>query len=122
MPGAVKKISCCYCDAATLVNLTKVGRGVLTCDACGARLSSARMESVINKPVPVAKPAPKRACGGGPGALDPRWHGTAGGLAGFGAGTGMARPKKKKKPKPKKRRSFLDRLEDLWDEIEDIID
>jgi|GEM_PF-3286547 len=113
MPKTVRTISCCYCDAATLVDLAKVGRGVLTCDACGARLSSARMEAVANKPVPV-KPRPvKRTSNTAP--LDPRWQARAGLAA-------MPAKKKKKKSKPKKRKSFLDRLEDIWDEIEDIID
>lgn len=111
MPKTVKKITCCYCDAATLVDLAKVGRGVLTCDACGARLSSARMEAVVNKPVPVRPaPTPKRAAQTA--TLDPRWQSAA-----------LPQQKKKaKKSKPKKRKGFLDRLEDLWDEIEDIID
>lgn len=117
MPRTVKTISCCYCDASTLVDLAKIGRGVLTCDACGARLSSARMEAVMNKPVPVRRSAPKRACNGG--TLDPRWRG---GVGPFGAGANQPRKASKSKSRPKKRKSFLDRLEDIWDEIEDIID
>ena len=118
MPKTVKTITCCYCDASTLVDLGRIGRGVLTCDACGARLSSARMIAVMNKPVPVTRATPKRVCNGG--ALDPRWHG----VVGPHGGKGSSRPKKKYKSrsKPKKRKSFLDRLEDIWDEIEDIFD
>ena len=114
MPKTVRRITCCYCDAATLVDLAKVGRGVLTCDACGARLSSARMEAVLNKPVPVRKDAPKVA-----GTLDPRWRDVVGP---FGAGAAAPRPRKRPKDRPRKRKGFLDRLEDIWDEIEDIID
>jgi len=117
MPRTVKTISCCYCDASTLVDLAKIGRGVLTCDACGARLSSARMQAVMNKPVPVKRTTPKRACTGG--TLDARWSAVAGPYA-----AGAVQPKKvsKAKTKRKKRKSFLDRLEDIWDEIEDLID
>ena len=138
MPKTVRTISCCYCDASTLVDLTKLGRGVLTCDACGARLSSARMQAVVNKPVPVRHDPTKRVCGGWGGradtgrasagraaTLDPRWQGGAGALAGIGAGAAIGKrvaTQPKKKSKPKKRKSFLDRLEDLWDEIEDIGD
>ena len=114
MPKTMRTIPCCYCDAATLVDLAKIGRGVLTCDACGARLSSARMEAVINKPVPVKRTTPKRTCNGG--TLDPRWRGSGGP---FG---GEVKKPKKQRSKPKKRKGFLDRLEDIWDEIEDIID
>ena len=115
MPKTVRKITCCYCDASTLVDLTRIGRGVLTCDACGARLSSARMEAVVNKPVPVRRSAPRRECRTA--TLDTRWqksdsrHGIMG-----------KHSKKKSRSRPKKRKSFLDRLEDIWDEIEDIID
>lgn len=112
MPKTMRTISCCYCDAATMINLAKVGRGVLTCDACGARLASARMEAVVNKPVPVKRRTPKPS-----GQLDQRWHGVVGPF-----GSGMNQPKKKTKSRPKKRKSLLDRLEDIWDEIEDIID
>jgi len=128
MPKTVRTIACCYCDASTLVDLTKLGRGVLTCDACGARLSSARMEAVMNKPVPVRHDPTKRVCGGWGGraaTLDPRWKAGAGALAGIGTGAAIGKrvaAQPKKKSKPKKRKSFLDRLEDLWDEIEDIGD
>ena len=110
MPKTMRKITCCYCDAATLVDLARVGRGILTCDACGARLASARMEAVMNKAIPVKRPAPVKAKATG--LLDPRWS--------SGAPTQRSKPKKSKK-RPK-RKSFLDRLEDIWDEIEDIID
>lgn len=116
MPKTVRMISCCYCGAATMIDLAKVGRGVLTCDACGARLCSARMEAVVNKPIPVKRAAPERIA-----PLAPRWHGFAGSFA-SPAGCKKSKPKKKTKSKPKKRKSFLDRLEDIWDEIEDIID
>ncbi len=109
MPKTMHTITCCYCDAATLVDLARIGKGVLTCDACGARLSSARMESVINKPVPVKRPKHKKVASTA--TLDPRWR---------NAPPQRNKPKKSKK-KPK-RKSFLDRLEDIWDEIEDIID
>ncbi len=115
MPRTVKTISCCYCDASTLVDLAKIGRGVLTCDACGARLSSARMEAVVNKPIPVQRRPAKQT--GQTGTLDARWQGPAVPFLSL-----ENKPKKKSKSKPKKRKSFLDRLEDIWDEIEDIID
>ena len=116
MPKTVRQITCCYCDAATFVDLTKIGRGVLTCDACGARLTSAKMEAVLNKPVPVKKGGTRNS-----GTLDPRWlnvHGP------FGGGAAVPQPKKrpKSKPRPRKRKGLFDRLDDVWDVIEDIID
>ncbi len=122
MPDTIRKIACCYCETATLVDLTKLGRGVLTCDACGARLSSARMEALVNRPVPVKRPATLRKTGN-TGTLDPRWLNVVGPFGGGGAAASTAaRKPKPKKTKRKKRKSFLDRLEDIWDEIEDIID
>ncbi len=130
MPKTVREITCCYCDAATMLDLSRIGRGVLTCDACGARLSSARMEAVVNKPVRIRRETPKSCGSSGFG-----WLGLSGpvGTAAHAAPPSRARPgtdtggmyrpkKKKKKSRPKKRKSFLDRLEDIWDEIEDIID
>lgn len=109
MPHTAKTITCCYCGADTMLDLRKAERGVLTCDACGARLSSARMRAVAQKPVPVRKATPRREVHR---PLDARWLDKA-----------VAEVNKpKKKPKRKKRKSFLDRLEDIWDEIEDIID
>ncbi len=112
MPKTVRQITCCYCDASTMIDLAKIGRGVLTCDACGARLSSARMEALVNRPVPVKRSRSKHTA-----PLAPRWQGVVGPF-----GSGMNQPKKKPKYRKKKRKSFLDRLEDIWDEIEDIID
>ncbi len=112
MPKTMRTITCCYCDAATLVDLARIGKGVLTCDACGARLASARMEAVMNKPMPVKRSAPKKTCSNS--TLDPRWKT---GMAGsFGP------PRKVSKKKAPKRKGWLDRLEDIWDEIEDTIE
>ena len=110
MPPTTKSITCCYCNADTLIDLRNAGRALLTCDACGARLSSARMQAIVNKPKPLVPGHGARQVANRP--LDPRWLDKS--------VAEVNKPKKKKKQK--KRKGFFDRLEDIWDEIEDVFD
>ncbi len=105
MPKDVRTISCCYCGASTMLDLRKICRGILTCDACGAKLSSTKMKGVMQREVPLRKARPKPSPTGFK--PIPRDKGA------------YQKPKKTKK---KKRKGLLDRLEDIWDDIEDIFD
>lgn len=105
MPKDVRTISCCYCSASTMLDLRKISRGILTCDACGAKLVSAKMQGVMTREVPIRKVR----CKPSPAGFAPIPRGKGG-------------YQKPKKTKTKKRKGLLDRLEDIWDDIEDIFD
>jgi len=102
MPKHVRSIECCYCGASTLINLHETNANSLKCGECSANMSAANLASVSSR-----KPGPERTL-----RTDFSEH-----------------PKRRdnddddrRKPKHKKKKGFFDRLEDLWDDVEDIFD
>jgi hypothetical protein len=108
MPKHVRSIECCYCGAASLVNLQDANRDSLTCGACGAGMAIKRMQSVSSPPDAAGwnGEAPPR--------LAPQWRGDTGQRGPLGP--------KPDREKRKKSSGFFDMIEDLWDEVEDIFD
>lgn len=112
MPKHVKRIECCYCGAASLVNLNNPNEMHLICSGCGARMDIDRLaplssttpqkREVVFVPGPKSPPSePRRSERKERSRRDDDYE--------------------RRKPR-KRRRSFLKRLEDVWDEIEDIFD
>lgn len=118
MPEHVRSIECCYCGASTFVNLREVNKNSLKCGECGAGMSVSRM-GFVSKPA-VAIPnreIPARSDSKDRSKSEPRlakqWEEKRG---------RRDDDDRKKKPKRKKKKGFFDRLEDIWDEVEDIFD
>lgn len=108
MPKHVRSIECCYCGAASLVNLQDANRESLTCGACGAGMAVKRMKTVAGSS------GTADWQGDGQPRLAPQWRGDTGQRGPLGP-----------KPEAHKRRKssgFFDMIEDLWDEVEDIFD
>ena len=117
MPKHVRSIQCCYCGASTLVNLNDANEKSLKCGECGAGMAVGKMEHLAAQPdASVRNTEATRQ-------LAPQWEGK--------------RERKEKREwcgkdddddddddrrKPRKKKGFFDRLEDIWDEVEDIFD
>jgi len=112
MPKHVRSIKCCYCGASTLVNLNDANANSLKCGECGAGMSVGKMEHVAAQPdATVRNDEAARQ-------LAPQWQGKREWLGKCDDDDDDDR----KSRKPKKQKGFFDRLEDIWDEVEDIFD
>ncbi|QHQ34131.1 hypothetical protein [Algicella marina] len=94
MPDLTKIATCCYCGSRTVLRLTARDRHELACASCGAALHN--MKPLKAKPATAPKPSPSRPI--------------------------HLPPKPRKSPKKRSRKRWMDVLEDVWDEIEDIFD
>lgn len=110
MPKHVRSIECCYCGASTLVNLRDANDKSLKCGECGAGMAVGKMAHVSEQPDAVGwngeippRPEPK---------LAKQWE----------EKREWRGDDDYKRSKPKKKKGFFDRLEDIWDEVEDIFD
>jgi len=106
MPKHVRSIECCYCGASTLVNLQEADGNSLKCGECGAAMSVNKMEYVSTSAAPESKPERR---------LSEQWEEKR-------EWRGDDRKERSKPKKKKKKKGFFDRLEDIWDDVEDIFD
>ncbi|MBX2855076.1 MAG: hypothetical protein KTR21_08815 [Rhodobacteraceae bacterium] len=118
MAETIKIASCCYCGARAALTLGDVSRDGFTrhelaCANCGAPISMLKRLKVEAAPTPVRRPQPQRnRATPQPFAKSPRK-----------APPRKAPPKKKKRRSPKRRRySFVEILDDLFDDLEDLFD
>jgi len=110
MPDHIRSIECCYCGASVLVNLREANAKSLKCPECSAGMSVGRMNHVAARPdAAVQNDEAARQ-------LAPRWE--------------KRRDRddddddddRYERSRPRKKKGFFDRLEDLWDDVEDIFD
>ena len=114
MPKHVRSIQCCYCGASTLVNLHEANEKSLKCGECGAGMSVGKMEHVAAQPdATVRNDEAARQ-------LAPQWTGKRDWLGKRDDDDDDDDDDDRRKPRKKK--GFFDRLEDIWDEVEDIFD
>ncbi len=118
MPENIRSIECCYCSASTLVNLREVNENSLKCGKCGAGMSVSRMGFVSKPAVAIPKreitaPSDSEDRSKSKPRLSKKWDDKR---------KRRDDDDRKKKSKRKKKKGFFDRLEDLWDEVEDIFD
>jgi ribosomal protein S27AE len=111
MPKHVRSIECCYCGASTLVNLHEANAKSLKCGECGAGMAVGKMEHVAAQPdAAVRNDEAVRQ-------LAPQWQAKR-----EWRGGDDDDDDDDDRRKPKKKKGFFDRLEDIWDEVEDIFD
>ena len=120
MPEHLRSIECCYCGASNLVNLRELKDQTLKCCECGAGMAIDKM-TLVAKPMETSRQSPTTAPKPARDAdrqLAKEWEGKR-----------KRRDddddddnRKRKKSKKKKKKGLFDRLEDLWDEVEDIFD
>ena len=117
MPEHLRSIECCYCSASNLVNLREVTGQTLKCCECGAGMAFDKMtyvakplESNRQSPPPAPKPAREDDR-----RLAKEWESKR-------ERHDDDDDRKRKKSKKKKKKGLFDRLEDLWDDVEDIFD
>ena len=112
MPKHVRSIQCCYCGASTLVNLHEANEKSLKCGECGAGMSVGKMEHVAAQPDATVRndEAARQLAPQWTGKRD--WHGKR----------DDDDDDDDDRRKPRKKKGFFDRLEDIWDEVEDIFD
>jgi len=121
MPKHVRSIECCYCSASTLVNLREVDEKSLKCGECGAGMAVEKMAHVAERPdaagwngeVP-QRPEARKPPKDDDRRLSKEWKGKREWRGDD--------DDDRKRSKPKKKKGFFDRLEDIWDEVEDIFD
>lgn len=111
MPKHVRSIECCYCGGSTLVNLREANEKSLKCGECGAGMSVGKMAHVSADPDPVRNDEAARQ-------LAPQWQGKRDWLGKCDDDDDDDDDRRE----PKKKKGFFDRLEDIWDEVEDIFD
>ena len=124
MPKHVRSIECCYCSASTLVNLREVDEKSLKCGECGAGMAVGKMARVSE--------APDAAGWNGEIPRRPERHSSPRKDHEDDRRSSKEWKGKRewrrdddddyKRSKPKKKKGFFDRLEDIWDEVEDIFD
>ena len=118
MPEHLRSIECCYCSASNLVNLRKVKDQSLKCCECGAGMAIDKMTHVA-KPIESTRqsaPIPPKPVQKDDRRLAKEWEVKPGRRDNDDDG------RKRKKSKRKKKKGIFDRLEDIWDEVEDIFD
>ena len=117
MARHVKRIECCYCGASSLVNLDNPNAMQLICSGCNARMSVDRMQPLAPAAAAPVSPPParsERTVVFEPPRDDRRRRDD---------NDDDDDDHRDRRPRKKKRRkTFLKRLEDIWDEIEDIFD
>jgi len=97
MRDMTKIATCSYCGTRSILKLVGNVQHELACNACGARLHTMKHLKAAPAPAPERRapsPRPMR----------------------------QAAPTKARKRRKPMRRRFVDLLEDIWDEVEDIFD
>jgi len=118
MPKHVRSIECCYCSASTLVNLREVDEKSLKCGECGGGMAVDKMTHVAQPIATKDNLASTPPCSATreDRQLASQWKGKQ------DRRDDDDNKRKRKKSKRKKKKGFFDRLEDIWDEVEDIFD
>lgn len=119
MPEHLRSIECCYCSASNLVNLREVTGQTLKCCECGAGMAIDKM-TLLAKPEKTTResaPIPSRPAPSDDRRLAKHWE-----IKSDRRDDDDDDDRKRKKSKKKKKKGLFDRLEDLWDDVEDIFD
>lgn len=117
MPKHIKRIECCYCGASSLINLNNPHEMRLVCSGCSAKMSVDKLTPLTPAAAPAPIPRPEKPT------REIRFDRPDDDEHDYRErGKRRDDDRRPGKGRRRKRRTFLNRLEDIWDEIEDIFD